>query len=160
MVRDTRGRVIDNWTVANWKQLTSTRRMSAIMKQVMDWQKCVQKWKRNKIIRTNTDVRQARQYSKQWSELVQDKVILNIKCKAPTRKLKKNMYMHETDWKWTNTRLEKTRVLIEIINVLISSTVVCRITIITARSLWISDWIMTTSAFHREQPFSLWVPHG
>ena len=27
--------------------------------------KCVQKWKLNKIIRTNTDVRQARQYSKQ-----------------------------------------------------------------------------------------------
>ena len=60
MVRITRSRVIDNWTMANRKQLTSTWTIGALMKQLMDGlKKCVQKWKRNKNeMRTNTDVRQ------------------------------------------------------------------------------------------------------
>ena len=62
MVRNTQGMVIDNWTVANRKQLTLTRTIGAVMKQLMDrLKKCVQKWKRNKNeIRTNTDVRQVK----------------------------------------------------------------------------------------------------
>ena len=59
MVRNTRGRVIDNWTVANRKQLTLTRTIGAVIKQLLDRFKSECRSgnvMKTKLI-TNTDVR-------------------------------------------------------------------------------------------------------